>query len=215
MALELIGAGLGRTGTLSLKAALEQIGYGPCYHMMEILVAPERGRYWLEQTRSGSHDWDAIFRGYRATVDWPAAAFWRELVERYPDAKVLLTRRDSDRWYDSVMNTIYPVMLQGPPERAPQILHDFHDMVYALIFERTFEGRLADRAHAKRVFEEHNQSVIDAIPPSRLLVYQPGDGWEPICGFLGVPVPAEEFPHLNDTAWYRARTGLPAIEAHR
>jgi len=215
MALELIGAGLGRTGTLSLKAALERIGYGPCYHMIEVLSAPERAQHWLEQAESGSHDWDAIFRGYRATVDWPAAAFWRALVERYPDAKVLLSLRDADRWYESVMNTIYPVMMQGPPERAPQTLRDFHAMVYGLIFERTFGGRLNDRAYAKRVFEHHNRAVIDAIPPSRLLVYRPGDGWEPICRFLDVPVPDEDFPHLNDTAWYRARTGLPAIDPPR
>jgi len=215
MALELIGAGLGRTGTLSLKAALERIGYGPCYHMMEVLLAPERARHWLEQARSGSHDWDTIFHGYRSTVDWPAAAFWRELVEHYPDAKVLLSRRDADRWYDSVMNTIYPVLTQGPPKRAPETLRDFHEMVYALIFERTFEGRLEDRTDAKRVFEAHNQAVIDAIPASRLLVYQPGDGWAPICRFLDVPVPDEAFPHLNDTAWYRARTGLPAIDPRR
>lgn len=215
MALELIGAGLGRTGTLSLKAALERIGYGPCYHMIEVLVAPERGRHWLEQTRSGSHDWDAIFHGYRATVDWPAAAFWRELVEHYPDAKVLLSLRDADRWYDSVMNTIYHTLTQEPPERAPEALRDFHNMVYPLIFERTFEGRLEDRAHAKRVFEEHNQAVIDAIPASRLLVYQPGDGWEPLCRFLHMPVPDEDFPHVNDTAEFRARARLPAIEPHR
>jgi hypothetical protein len=215
MALELIGAGLGRTGTLSLKVALEQIGYGPCYHMMEVLAAPERGRHWLEQTRSGSRDWDAIFDGYRATVDWPAAAFWRELAERYPDAKVLLSLRDADRWYDSVMNTIYHTMTQGPPEQAPEMLHDFHEMVHALVFERTFASRLEDRAHAKRVFEEHNQAVIDAIPASRLLVYQAGDGWEPICRFLDVPVPDEAFPHRNDTAWFRERTGLPPIETRR
>ncbi len=215
MAIKLIGAGLGRTGTLSLKAALERIEHGPCYHMIEVLAAPERGRHWLERTQSGSHDWDAIFQGYQATVDWPAAAFWRELVERYPDAKVLLSLRDADRWYDSVMNTIYEVMTQGPLEHAPETLHDFQGMVYDLIFERTFEGRLKDRAHAKRIFEEHNQTVIDEIPASRLLVYQPGDGWEPICRFLDVPVPDEGFPHLNDTAWYRARTGLPAIESHR
>ena len=215
MALELIGAGLGRTGTLSLKAALERIGYGSCYHGIEVLVAPERGRLWLEQTQSGSHDWDGIFHGYRATVDWPAAAFWRELVERYPDAKVLLSLRDSDRWYDSVMNTLYPVMTQGPPKNAPEILHKFHEMLCALVLERTFEGRLGDRDHAKRVFEQHNQSVIDAIPASKLLIYQPGDGWEPICRFLEKPVPNEDFPHVNDTAWYRARTGLPAIEPCR
>ncbi len=215
MALELIGAGMGRTGTLSLKAALERIGYGPCYHGIEVLVAPERGRHWLEQTQSGSHDWDGIFHGYRATVDWPAAAFWRELVERYPDAKVLLSLRDSDRWYDSVMNTIYPSMIQGPPKNAPEILHKFHEMLCTLVLERTFEGRLRDRDHAKRVFENHNQSVIDAIPASKLLIYQPGDGWEPICRFLEKPVPNEDFPHVNDTAWYRARTGLPAIEPCR
>jgi len=206
---------MGRTGTLSLKAALERIGYGPCYHGIEVFVAPERGRLWLEQTQSGSHDWDGIFHGYRATVDWPAAAFWRELVERYPDAKVLLSLRDSDRWYDSVMNTIYPVMTQGLPKNTPEILHKFHEMLCALVLERTFEGRLGDRDHAKRVFEQHNQSVIDAIPASKLLVYQPGDGWEPICRFLEKPVPNEDFPHVNDTAWYRARTGLPAIEPCR
>ena len=215
MALELIGAGLGRTGTLSLKAALERVGYGPCYHMIEVLTAPERGRHWLEETPDGSHHWDAIFRGYRATVDWPAAAFWRELVERYPDAKVLLSLRDADRWYDSVMNTIYPVMTRALPEDAPDTLRDFHEMVCTLIFERTFQGRLADRAHAKRVFEEHNRAVIEAVPASRLLVYQPGDGWEPICRFLDVPVPQQEFPRLNDTGWYRAHTGLPPMESHR
>jgi hypothetical protein len=213
--LQLIGAGLGRTGTLSLKAALERVGYGPCYHMLEVLVAPDRGRQWLAQARGGALDWEAIFHGYRATVDWPAAAFWRELVERYPDAKVLLSLRDADRWYDSVMNTIYHTLTQEPPEGAPDIVRDFHAMVHALIFEGTFGGRLADRAHATRVFEEHNQAVIDAIPASRLLVYRPGDGWEPLCRFLDVPVPDEDFPHLNDTAWFRGRMGLPPVEPPR
>jgi len=113
MALRLIGAGLGRTGTLSLKKALERLGFGPCYHMIEVLTAPERARPWLDRTADGSRDWTAIFDGYRATVDWPAAAFWRELVERYPDAKALLSRRDPDRWHESVMNTIHPAMIQG------------------------------------------------------------------------------------------------------
>jgi hypothetical protein len=212
MTLELIGAGLGRTGTLSLKAALERIGYSPCYHMIEILTAPERARHWLEQAPAGGRDWERIFRGYRATVDWPAAAFWQELAARYPHAKVLLSLRDSDRWYDSVMSTIYQVMTRALPERAPATLRDFQAMVTTLIFEQTFGGRLADRAHTKRVFEAHNQAVIDAIPASRLLVYRPGDGWEPLCRFLDVPVPDEEFPHLNDTAWYRERMGLPAVE---
>jgi hypothetical protein len=212
VALALIGAGLGRTGTLSLKSALERLGYAPCYHMIEVLAAPERGRHWLEQARGGSHDWDAIFAGYRATVDWPAAAFWHELAARYPDAKVLLSLRDADRWYESVMNTIYLVLTRELPERAPATLRDFHAMIHELIFERTFGGRLADRAHAMRVYEQHNQAVIDAIPASRLLVYRAGDGWEPLCRFLDLPVPDEPFPHLNDTAWYRGRAGLPALD---
>jgi len=212
MALALIGAGFGRTGTLSLKAALEQIGYGPCYHMMEILTAPERAQDWCEPAAGGARDWEAIFHGYRATVDWPAAAYWRELAERYPDAKVLLSLRDADRWYDSVANTILAVLTQRPPAEAPRAVHDFHAMVHALIVEQTFHGRLDDRAHAKRVFEEHNQAVVDAIPAARLLVYQPGDGWEPLCRFLDAPVPQEDFPHLNDTAWYRSHLGLAAIE---
>ena len=124
----------------------------------------------------------------------------------------MLSVRDAERWYESVMNTLYPVMTQGPPRRGPEALHRFNDMVRELILERTFGGRLADRAHATRVFEEHNQAVIDAIPASRLLVYRPGDGWWPLCRFLDVPVPTEDFPRLNDTAWYRARTGLPTLE---
>ena len=134
-----------------------------------------------------------------------------QIFDYTADAKVLLSVRDADRWYESVMNTIYPVMKEGPPENAPKILHEFHEMVYALIFERTFSNRLADPKYAKRVYEDHNQAVIDEIPAERLLVYRAGDGWEPLCRFLGVPVPEEEFPHLNDTAWYRARTGLPEL----
>lgn len=148
--LSVIDAGFGRTGTLSLKAALERLGHGPCYHMIEILTAPERARHWLEQAQSGSHDWDTIFRGYRATVDWPAAACWRELADRYPDAEVVLSRRNADRWVDSMTDTILPMMTR-----------------------------------------------------------------EPLCRFLGVPVPGEEFPHLNDTAWYRSHMGLPALDPDR
>jgi hypothetical protein len=215
MALDLIGAGLGRTGTLSLKAALERIGYGPCHHMLEILLAPDQGRAWVEGARRGTHDWEAIFDGYRSTVDWPAAAYWRELVDHYPDARVVLTRRDPDRWWGSVMKTLHPVMTQGPPAQAPKALHDFNEVVHDLILERTFGGRLGDRAHATRVFEAHNRAVLEAIPASRLLVYEPGDGWEPLCRFLDVPVPDDPYPHLNDAAWYRARTGLPDLAPER
>ena len=198
MALELIGAGLGRTGTLSLKSALERIGYGPCYHMIEVLAAPERARHWLEKTQSGAHDWDAIFRGYRATVDWPAAAFWRELAVRYPAAKVLFSLRDADRWYDSVMNTIYQVMTQPPPERAPETIHDFHKMVYALVFERTFGTPRRSRARQARL--RGAQPGRDRCDPGLAAARLSGGRR------LGAALP---FPR-------RARTGggLPAPERH-
>ena len=150
----------------------------------------------------------AMLRGRKSTA--PAGATDGSPGE-LPAAKVLLSLRDADRWHESVMNTIHPVMTQPLPAEAPAALRDFHRMVHELIFERTFGGRLGDRAHAKRVYEAHNRGVVEAIPASRLLVYRPGDGWEPLCRFLGVPVPAEPFPHLNDTAEFRARAGLPPL----
>jgi len=206
--MEIIGAGFGRTGTLSLKVALERLGFGPCYHGVEILTSPERVGQWLTPTRDTSFDWDAIFMGFRATVDWPAAAHWRELVAHYPSAKVLLSMRDADSWYDSIMKTLYPALNREMPADVAEPLRDFHFMLRELILERTFGGKLADRAHSKQVFEAHNQAVLDAVPASHLLVYQPGDGWDPLCAFLDVSKPNEEFPRLNDTEWYRARAGL-------
>lgn len=212
MALEVIGAGLGRTGTLSLKAALERLGFGPCYHMMEILSAPERARHWIGRGPDATPEWDTVFDGYRSTVDWPAAAYWRELRARHPDAKVLLSLRDADRWHESMMKTIYASISRTPSGNAPEVMRRFHEMVRRLILEQTFDGRLDDAAYAKRIFHEHNQAVIDAVPAQRLLVHRPGDGWEPLCRFLGVPVPDEGFPRLNDTAMFRERAGLEAID---
>jgi hypothetical protein len=213
VALSVIGAGFGRTGTFSLRVALGQLGFGPCHHMAEIFANPSQLPLWEAAARGEAVDWDTVLAGYRATVDWPAAAFWRELVEESPDAKVLLSLRDADRWYDSVRDTIYHTLTRELPDEVPETLRAFHAMIRELIFDRTFGGRLGDREHAKRVFEAHNQAVVDAIPPSKLLVYHPGDGWEPLCRFLDVPVPGEPFPHLNDTAEFRARIGLPPVDA--
>lgn len=212
MTLHVIGAGLGRTGTHSLKVGLEMIGFGPCYHMLEVIAAPERGTHWLEQANEGTNAWERIFEGFQATVDWPAAAYWRELVEAYPEAKVILSLRDSDRWYQSMMNTIYRTLTVDLPDELPANVRDFTQMTRQLIFEQTFDGRMDDRGYAIGVYEEHNQAVIDAIPAERLLAYRPGDGWEPLCRFLGVPIPDEPYPHLNDTNEFRARMGLGPID---
>jgi len=211
MSLEVIGAGFGRTGTLSLKVALEQLGSGPCYHMMEVFGAPDRPAQWLARTEGRPLAWDVVFEGYRATVDWPGAAFWRELVAHHPSARVILSLRDADKWYDSVMNTIYNSLVTDPPEDAPEHVRTWVAMARKLILEQTFDGRLEDRAHAIAVFEAHNRAVQEAVPRERLLVYEPGDGWEPLCRFLGRPVPSDDFPRLNDTAEFRARIGLPPV----
>lgn len=211
MTLEVIGAGFGRTGTLSLKVALEQLGFGPCYHMMEVMGSEVRPYHWMRLLEGDPPTWDEIFDGYRATVDWPACAWWRELAAEYPDAKVILSLRDADGWYDSVMNTIYHALVAKVPETVPPHFKTQMSMVARLVGEDTFGGRIEDRAHAIEVFDRHNRSVIDSIPKERLLVYRPGDGWEPLCRFLERDVPETDFPRLNDTAEFRARLGLPPV----
>jgi len=202
MTLEVIGAGFGRTGTLSLKRALERLGFGPCYHGSEVLSNPTRSVHWQDSIL----DWNTIFAGFRATVDWPAASYWNELAHHFSQAKIVLSIRDVDKWYESMMNTLHPSLIQGPPKSADPNLHEFHEMLSKLILESTFEGRLTDENHAKKVFVQHTESVIQEIDDSRLLVFQPSDGWTSLCDFLEVDVPNEDFPHVNDTAWYQAQT---------
>lgn len=189
MSLQVIGAGFGRTGTASMKRALEMLGFGPCHHMFEVNGSPEQVEVWRAIAAGATPDWRVALRGYRSCVDWPAAFFWRELAEAFPEAKVLLTVRDADAWYASVQKTILPHLLDGSPESVGR----------RLIGERVFGGRADDPAHAKAVFEANTAAVTAAIAPERLLVYRPGDGWEPLCGFLGVPVPDALYPHTNRT----------------
>ncbi len=196
MSMKVIGAGFGRTGTLSLKFALEKLGFDKCYHMMEVMKHPEHERYWADAHRGKEIDWEALFDGYQASVDWPSCNLWREQLARYPDAKVLLSQRDPDRWYDSVMATIYQSTLDGMKSEDPA-RRTHVDWINETIWNRVFDGRMDDRAHVIACFEAHNQSVIDEVPPEKLLVYEPGQGWEPICNFLNVPVPHEDYPRVN------------------
>lgn len=205
--LNVIGAGFGRTGTASLKAALERVGLGPCHHMYELIADPAKVEPWTPVLGGDLPDFDAAFDGYVSAVDWPGAGYWRELAARYPRAKVLLSVRDPDRWYDSVHETIFQISQGAPagPQAEPdsvaqQRRNEMGEVVHRIIWDGTFGGRFADREHAIEVYERHNAEVRASIPDDRLLVYRLGDGWEPLCEFLGVPVPAEEFPHLNDSA---------------
>jgi hypothetical protein len=192
MTIKVIGSGFGRTGTLSLHQALERLGYGNCFHMNELIADPSKMPAWIAAAADpASTDWDAIFAGYNSTVDWPAAAYWRELADYYPDAKVIHTVRDPQRWFDSTQATIFsPVMLKKIP---PLMLEMCTKIVYSL-----FDHRIHDRDHAISVYEQHTQTVIDTIPADRLLMFDVRDGWEPLCRFLGHDVPDEAFPRAND-----------------
>jgi hypothetical protein len=202
MTLKVIGAGLGRTGTLSLKLALEHIGFGPCYHMSEML-AQMRSHLplWIETAR-GNPDWDAIFAGYPSTCDYPGCTSWRELAAKHPEAKVILTTRNPESWFESVSATIFSGEHRGRFESNPMMAEFFERMVF-----NDVGSILGDRDAMIGYFNRWNQSVIDEVPAERLLVYRAGDGWEPLCTFLGVPVPAEPYPRVNSREEMTERTG--------
>ena len=204
MALKVVGAGFGRTGTLSLKTALERLGFGPCYHMMEVFSRPEHVAMWHRLAFEHAMDWDKIFSGFQATVDWPAARWWREIAAHYPEAKVLLSVRDPEAWYKSMTDTIYQPMKSPAPDGVPEIARLQSEMVRKSVLAETFDNRFEDKAHAIEVFKRHNQAVRDAIDPARLLVFDVREGWVLLCRFLGVPIPDEAFPRLNDTATTQA-----------
>ena len=193
MALKIVGAGLGRTGTASLKIALEKLGFGPCYHMSEVLARPEHVGLWTE-VGNGRPDFARIFAGFSATVDFPACIYWRELLQHYPDAKVILSVRDAEKWYRSTQETIlgprwWDFVLDGP----------FGAMCQATI-GAFLQGDVHGRDHLIATFERHSAEVRAAVPPGKLLVFEARDGWPPLCRFLGVPVPDEPYPHVNSEA---------------
>ncbi len=197
--LKVIGAGFGRTGTLSTKHALEAIGFNPCYHMTELFEKPAANEQWAAIVRGEPVAWDTVFRGYQATVDWPACTYYKELMQAYPDAKVLLSVRDPEKWYESVTNTIYRVSHRNPD---PDPARDAHrNMIHSLIWQGTFDGRFEDKEYAISVFLRHIEEVKQYVPAEKLLVYNVKEGWEPLCAFLEVEAPAEKpFPHDNDRA---------------
>ena len=207
MDLKVIGAGFGRTGTQSLKIALEQLGVGPCYHMLEVFGNTEHIPLWAAATRGETPDWETLFANYHSTVDWPGCAFWRDLAERNPDAKVLLSFRDSDAWYDSFHNTVYQAMTRElPPE--PEWIADHFKMTRELVLEQALGGRPDDRAHAIRCYEEHNEAVRSEVPADRLILHEVGSGWNPLCDGLDLPIPDEPYPRTNSTKEFRDRMQL-------
>lgn len=223
--MKVIGAGFGRTGTTSLKAALETLGCGSAYHLTEVFRNPDHVHFWEAARRGDGVDWRDFFSGYGVAVDWPACAFYEELMDAFPEAAVILTVRDPDRWYESTFSTIYGIrrFSTGPaPARLGLVLAGVFAPGVAgavrladeIVWRGTFGGRFEDKAHAIETFDRHNAEVRRRVPSERLLVYDVRDGWAPLCDFFGVGIPDEPFPHLNDTREMRRRLlGLAGASA--
>lgn len=213
VSLQVIGAGFGRTGTTSLKQALEILGAGPCYHMQVAMTRLHHPYFWLRAHAREAVDYRSFLRRYGAAIDWPACEFYRELMAACPDAKVVLTVRDPERWYDSVFETLWAIGRTFPWWFPPAIAR----MQDAIIWNGRFQGRFADRAAAISAFQAHVDEVKRTVPPERLLIFDVAEGWAPLCAFLDQPVPAQLFPRLNDRDFFRrimlalriAEWGLP------
>ena len=201
MTLSVIGAGLGRTGTASLKVALEMLGLGKCHHMSEVFGSPEQIDLWVKAS-NGAPDWPAIFKGYGAAVDFPTSVFWRELAAFYPDAKIILSLRDPEKWYESTQETILsPLAAKSMPQMP------FAPVIKNIVWP-FFDNRIHDRDHMIGAFNRHNEAVKREIAKDRLLVFDVKEGWAPLCAFLGKTIPAEPFPRVNSKEEMR-----PMLEA--
>lgn len=201
MTLRVVGAGWGRTGTLSLKIALEQLLGAPCYHMVEVFEHFDHVPVWARAVQGEAVEWSAIYDGYAATVDWPSTACWEQIAAAYPDAKVLLSTRDFDGWWASATQTIF--------ESAARVAQDPNMAEWAGMVA-TFLPPVDDREAAHAAYDAHNSHVRDTVPRDRLIDWMPGDGWAPICTALDLPIPSEPFPHANTTAEFRETQGLDA-----
>ena len=206
MALKVVGSGLGRTGTKSMQTALNQLGFGPCHHMVEVFRQPESMQLWVDAGK-GRPNWDLIFKDYQSMVDYPGAAHWRAIADHYPDAKVLHTVRDPDKWFDSTQATIFAPG-RGPAGGAAGVQGEFFAS-----FMGAFRDKLHDRAFMTDHFRRHTEEVKATIAPERLLIYEVGEGWDRLCAFLGVRVPDEPYPTENSTAEFQARVRAQAEAA--
>ncbi len=208
MPLSVIGAGFGRTGTMSLKLALEALGCGRCYHMVEVFPNPAAPGLWLQAVAGTLGDWEKIFADYGCTTDVPGCMFYRELAEAYPEAKLILTVRDPEAWYRSTQKTIFAEATHDRIAGNPELQEMMEKLVFGL-----FQGRVHEHDHCIAAFQRHNAEVIASIPPERLLVYDIAEGWGPLCAFLGKPVPDRPFP-LSNTSEEFVNRRLPEAEAH-
>ncbi len=208
MAIKVLGTGLGRTGTMSLKMALEHLEGGKCFHMVELMKEPHRLPYLKKRTKEGKVDWESLFEGFNCCVDYPICLYYKELIEVYPNLKIVHTLRDSESWYDSVKETIY----KGKPKNGKDILRMIFNMIRSSDFRKVapvfrfadeviwsgqFQSRFEDKAFAISIYERHLEEVKAFVPKENLLLFDVREGWSPLCRFLNKPVPNVPFPKTN------------------
>ncbi len=203
--MKLIGAGFPRTGTMSTKLALEQLGLGPCYHFVTQFERPQDVDVWQAAAEGRPVDWKALFADFQTAVDWPQSVFYKQLMEVFPDAKVLLNVRDPEKWYESITNTVYPASRGGLSAPAGSVINRAAHVIDAIGWQGIFHGRFEEKQDAISTFERWNQEVKEYVPADRLLVWDVKEGWEPLCRHLGVAVPDAPFPRVNDTESFRQR----------
>lgn len=196
MSLKVIGSGFGRTGTMSMKEALEVLGLGPCHHMIEVMENPEQLAHWKAIAAGEPINWADVFEGYTSQVDWPGAHVWHETYNAFPDARVIHTERPEDAWWESFNNTIGKFFAVGSDLDLPPHIADIFETMNGWFVKETFDD-FTDRNSAIAAYRLNNERVRDTIPPDRLLVFHVADGWDPLCRFLEVPVPSTAFPHRH------------------
>ena len=200
--LSVIGVGFGRTGTMSLKLALETLGFKSCYHMLDVIRNPEHIPMWNDAADGKPVDWDKLFEGYAAAADLPPAHFWKQLMDHYPEAKIVLTIRDSESWYESAHNTIF----KQSRDRASipnSELTAHQKLMHKIVIQQTFDEKMQDRDHVIKTYERRNDEIQRVVPSERLLVFRISEGWGRLCNFLDKSVPDESFPKTNTTAEFR------------
>ncbi|HNP15519.1 MAG TPA: sulfotransferase [Terrimesophilobacter sp.] len=200
MALEIIGAGFGRTGTYSLKTALERLGFGPCHHMSEVIDNAGQVRLWSD-VAAGRPDFGAIFSGYRSAVDFPVSAYWQDVLAVTPGARVILSDREPEDWYASFSQTILPLILDNAS--WPDNRRAWYEMIDEVIVGKALSGR-TDREGILAAYRANAEAARALQAEGRVLVFRPRDGWAPLCDFLGVEVPDEPYPRTNPRAEFFA-----------
>ena len=216
MSIKVLGAGFGRTGTTSLRSALEELGFGPCYHVYQLFKDPSEIEFWENLYQGKEVDFDSFFTNYQAVFGFPGYYFYRQLMENFPKSVVILSYTDPDKWYEDAANTIFSaehfkrekedakIVRQNNPFIA-DCLDRIYDLEQSAILNGYFQGRFKDKKYTIIRFKQRIEEVKKVVPPERLLVYEIEQGWKPLCEFLDVPVPDKLFPHLNHPSSFQSK----------